>query len=402
MAWNSRDMESTPSPGENIAVLRKARSMGQARLAREAGISVSYLSKIEVGLRPATPPVVAAVAKALHVQVQRIYGQPFLGPSEQADLLHDLRAAVRRYTLPREDVPEPSALQAAVRRAMQLRAETRYLELLGMLPKLLGQVTATALTSATGEAGAWPQVSDVYGCAYAVAHRLAQPDLADMIVSRQSWAATQTWNPEAEVAAAWNEAGTYQSAGQYEDGLAIVERAISKYQTATPLGQSPERAISLGSLHLRGVVLASRAKDPNATADHLHKAKVHAERIPQDVLAHNLTFGQENTALYELAAHIELGKPNQAVEMSTPLLNQPPTSLTPNRLGRMYIDIARARLDVKNYSGAEESLVKAFDVAPQMTEVHPMAREVLRVLFVLHQRARPQLMGMAKRSGLTW
>ena len=67
MAWNSRDMESTPSPGENIAVLRKARSMGQARLAREAGISVSYLSKIEVGLRPATPPVVAAVAKALHV-----------------------------------------------------------------------------------------------------------------------------------------------------------------------------------------------------------------------------------------------------------------------------------------------------------------------------------------------
>lgn len=393
-------MESTPAPGENIAVLRKARGHGQAKLARMAGISVSLLSKIEVGTRPATPPVVAAIAKAMRVPTQRIYGQPFLGPSEQADLLNDLRGAVRRYTLPKEDVPDSAQLAADVARVMKLRAETNYLELMGMLPKLLGQVTATAFTAGSGEAGSWSQVVDVYGCAYAAAHRLAQPDLADMIVSRQAWAAQQTWNPEAEVAAAWNEAGTYQSAGQYDDGLAIVERAISKYETA-PGGNTPAKAMSLGSLHLRGIVLASRHKDKNATADHLEKAKRYAEHIPSDVLWHNLTFGQENTALYELAAHIELGKPDKAAEMSAPLLLNPPTTLTPNRLGRMYIDIARARLDTKDYSGAEEALEKAFEVSPQMTEIHPMAREVIRVLFVLHQRARPNLMAMAKRSGLS-
>jgi tetratricopeptide (TPR) repeat protein len=281
---------------------------------------------------------------------------------------------------------------------MTLRAETRYLELLGLLPQLLGQVTATALSS-PGEAGAWTQVSDVYGCAYAVAHRLAQPDLADMIVSRQVWAAQQTWNPGAEVAAAWNEVGTYQSAGQYEDGLAIVERAISRYER-TPGVEAPARALALGSLHLRGIVLASRHKDANATADHLQKAKQHAAHIPHDILMHNLTFGQENTALYELAAHIELGKPHKATEMGGILLQTPPTTLTPNRLGRMYIDIARARLDTKDFPGAEEALERAFAVAPQMTEVHPMAREVLRVLFVLHQRARPQLLAMAKKTGL--
>ncbi len=392
-------MESTPAPGDNIAVLRKARGLGHAKLARMAGISLSYLSKIEVGTRPATPPVVAAIAKAMHVPTQRIYGQPFLGPSEQADLLNDLRGAVRRYTLPKEDVPEPPELAADVARAMELRAQTNYLELLGMLPKLLGQVTATAL-SASGEAGAWSQVVDVYGCAYAAAHRLAQPDLADMIVSRQAWAAQQTWNPEAEVAAAWNEAGTYQSAGQYDDGLAIVERAISKYESASG-SDSPARTLSLGSLHLRGIVLASRYKDRSATADHLQKAKRHAGNILRDVLWHNLTFGQENTALYELAAQIELGKPDKAAEMGGPLLYSPPATLTPNRLGRMYIDIARARLDTKDYSGAEEALEKAFRVAPQMTEIHPMAREVVRVLFVLHQRVRPKLMVMAKRTGLT-
>ncbi|WP_340376641.1 helix-turn-helix domain-containing protein [Streptomyces sp. SS7] len=392
-------MESTPAPGENIAVLRKARGIGQGKLAREAGISLSYLSKIEVGLRPATPPVVAGIAKVLKVQVQRIYGQPYLGPSEQADLLNDLRGAVRRYTLPKEDVPDPAQLAADVGKAMKLRAETKYLELLGMLPKLLGQVTSTALMAASGEAGAWTQVSDVYGCAYAAAHRLAMPDLADMIVSRQAWAAQQTWNPEAEVAAAWNEAGTYQSAGQYDDGLAIVERAISKYESASN-GDTPARALSLGSLHLRGIVLASRHKDKQAAADHLRKAHQYARDIPNDVLWHNLTFGQENTALYELAAHIELGKPDKAAEMGTALLATPPKTLTPNRLGRLFIDIARARLDTKDYAGAEEALEKAFLIAPQMTEVHPMAREVIRVLFVLHQRARPKLMTMAKRAGL--
>ncbi|MFC8221180.1 hypothetical protein ACFUTY_23760 [Streptomyces sp. NPDC057362] len=67
----------------------------------------------------------------------------------------------------------------------------------------------------------------------------------------------------------------------------------------------------------------------------------------------------------------------------------------------MYIDIARVRLETRDYAGAEQALVKAFEVAPQMTEVHPMAREVIRVLFVLHQRAGPKLMEMAKKTGLS-
>ncbi|MDI3419812.1 helix-turn-helix domain-containing protein [Streptomyces luteolus] len=390
-------MENTPAAGENIAVLRKVRGVGQAKLAREAKISISYLTKIETGLRPATPPVVAAIAKALHVTTARIYGQPFLGPSEQADLLNDLRGAVRRHTLPKEDTPPSGELAASLNKAAQLRADTRYLELLRILPSLLGQATATAL-DAGGDAVAWSQVADVYGCAYAVAHRLGQPDLADMIVSRQAWAAQQTWNPTAEAATAWNEAGTFQSAGQYDDGLAIIERAISKYESAG--GNGPEYVVALGSLHLRGVVLASRHRDKGATMDHLRRARTLSGQIDGDVLQHNLTFGAGNTALYELAAHIELDQPNKATEMSDPLMQEPPSGLKPNRVGRLFIDVARARLAMKDLGGAEEALKKAFAVSPQMAEIHPMSREVLCVLFVMHQRGRPDLMAMARRTGL--
>jgi transcriptional regulator with XRE-family HTH domain len=395
-------MTNTPAPaaGENIAVLRKARGIGQKALAQRAGISLSLLSKIETGLRPATPPVIAAIAKALHVSTARIYGQPFIDV-EQSDLLDSLRAAVRRHRLPREDVPPPGELAAKLKQAATLRADTDYTALLRILPVLLGQATANAFSS-DGDAASWGAVADLYGCAYAVAHRMGQTDLADMIVSRQTWAATQTWHPEAEAAAAWNEAGTYQSAGQYADGLAVVEQAIVQFETAARLREDPESVAALGSLHLRGVVLASRHKDRNATADHLAHARKLAAKLPKtgDVLTHNLTFGPGNTAYYELAAHIELEQPDKAVEMSRPLMEAPPPGLAANRVGRFYIDAARAELAVKQLDQAEDALRRAFTVAPQMTAVHPMAREVLRVLFVMLQRSRPELLTMAQRAGL--
>lgn len=390
-------MEATPAAGENIAVLRIARGLTQVALARKAQISVSLLRKIESGVRAATPPNVATLAKALHVTTARIYGSPFPDPSEQRDLLNELRGAVRRHTLPRVDVPDPAELDEALKNAAVLRADAKYLELLRGLPRLLGQVTAVALT-AGGDATAWGNVADVYGCAYAVAHRLGEPDLAENIVSRQTWAAQQTWNPTAEAAAAWNEAGTYQSAGDYGDGLAIVDRAITKFESVS--ADAPGSLVALGALHLRGVVLASRAKDKSATREHSERAHRLSERLDTDILLHNLTFGPGNTAFYDLAAKVELDQPDQAVAMAERYVNKPPRDLRPSRVGRLYIDASRAYLALGKHQKSEEMLERAFAVAPQMTEVHPMAREVLRVLFISHQRARPALLSMAKKAGL--
>ncbi|MEU2208013.1 hypothetical protein AB0B95_14430 [Streptomyces hygroscopicus] len=86
--------------------------------------------------------------------------------------------------------------------------------------------------------------------------------------------------------------------------------------------------------------------------------------------------------------------------MAPPLLRNPPSGLKPSRVGRLAIDAARARLATRDLGGAEDALKYAFHVAPQMAEIHPMAREVLRVLWTLHQRSRPELVAMAKRSGL--
>jgi transcriptional regulator with XRE-family HTH domain len=381
-------------------LLRKARNHSRRELARLAGVSEHYLRKIETGERPGTPAIFAALARALKVSTQRIYGQPFIGPVEQGELLNDLRAAIRRYRLPQEDVPDLQELRTNLADLAELRAGTKYMEMLRIIPKLLEQATATALAS-DGDSVAWEALSDAYGCAYSVAHRLGQPDLAEMIVSRQSWAAQQTYSPNAEAGVAWTEAGVFQSAGDYASGLAVVDRGIVKLETSGTR-DNPDRLVSLGSLHLRGVVLASRHRDRVTAQAHSDKAYALAEALPQDAdqLRHNLTFGTANTILHDLASKVELDKPDKANDMATPLLDNPPAGLRPSRVAHLYIDTARARLALQDNVGAEESLQRAFNVAPQMTEVHPMAREVLRVLFLLHQRSRPELMAMARRTGL--
>ncbi|MGI9003081.1 MAG: helix-turn-helix domain-containing protein [Pseudonocardia sp.] len=48
-----------------VAELRKARDLTQAALARRAGVSVSLLSKIEIGDRTLPPTIAAAIARAL-------------------------------------------------------------------------------------------------------------------------------------------------------------------------------------------------------------------------------------------------------------------------------------------------------------------------------------------------
>ncbi|WP_093466703.1 hypothetical protein [Streptomyces melanosporofaciens] len=81
-------------------------------------------------------------------------------------------------------------------------------------------------------------------------------------------------------------------------------------------------------------------------------------------------------------------------------MTTPPAGLKPSRIGRLAIDAARARLATKDLVGTEEALKQVFRVAPQMAEIHPMAREVLRVPWTMHQRSRRDLLAMTKRSGL--
>ncbi|TDC15437.1 XRE family transcriptional regulator [Streptomyces sp. 8K308] len=383
--------------GEHIAVQRKARGWGQRQLADRAKVSLSLLGKIERGDRACTPAVAAALATALGIPLSVLYGQPY-AEAPDPTLIDALRSAVRRHRHPQVTDVRPDTLPGDIAVASEMRAGTNYRDLLPGLPGLISRAVANAHDS--GDPEAWQLLVDAYSCAFTIAHRLGYPDLADVVAARQEWAASQTWSPVAQMAAAWSEAGTYQSAGDYLEGLAVTDRALTTWAAS---GQdSVDAVVAAGSLHLRAVTLASRARDDATTKHHLRHAQRLAERLAgADQYRHNLTFGPGNTVLHELATHIELERPKRAVAMAEDLRSVELPGLAPTRVGHLHIDAARARLAVGDRDAALQALLRAREVAPQMARIHPMAREVLRVLVSLHRRSKPELSILAKWAGLS-
>ncbi|MCQ8188471.1 helix-turn-helix domain-containing protein [Streptomyces rugosispiralis] len=112
-----------PGPGANVAVCRKARGFSQVALARRAGVSVSLLSKIEVGDRALTPGIAAALAQAMGLTLDELLGT---APVERADekSLAALNYAVRRFDIP--DTPPSHPEGPSVRAGRAERAPTPH------------------------------------------------------------------------------------------------------------------------------------------------------------------------------------------------------------------------------------------------------------------------------------
>jgi transcriptional regulator with XRE-family HTH domain len=386
------------APGANLAALRKARGWSQAFLARKASVSVSLLSKIEVGDRTLTPAVAAALAKPLGLTMAEVLGRATVEHDSEAHL-SALRSAVRDYDLPGGQVVHEDQIGAALKIAGRLRDDVQVTRLVSMLPKLLRDATVHAHAANTVDA--WAALSDVYSTVYWLAARHRWMDMAELAVTRQRWAIEQQTNPLGAALAARDRAGTYLNDGDFEGGLIIVDRAIAAAQTGLS-GQ--ERAFAVGVLNLRGMTLAGRLTDKaegkREAERHIASAADAAEWFDRDWNRHHMIFGPQNTATHVLATRLDLGKPREALNaaegIDTVLEGLPPTRIAPTR-----INMARAQLDVGDRDGALENLTLAWDVAPQLARIHPMGREVFRVVSSLHRRSNPELLRLSKLSGIS-
>jgi transcriptional regulator with XRE-family HTH domain len=389
--WNTQAM-GTATGGARVAELRKARGITQTALARRAGISMSLLSKIEVGDRALTPGVAAAIARALKISLGALYGEVEV-TVDQSRLLAELRAVVRRYDIPDQaPVPDPAQLHAELDRVITLREQTDLAGTLRMLPGLLARAATYAHAAASPDG--WALLADVYSVVWSLANRHRWMDLLEVAPDRQAWAAGQYPNPLVTALATKNRAGTFLNCGDFEGGLTVVDRAIVAADAALT-GQ--EKAFAIGALHLRGMHLAGLLGDRTETQRHIYAAQTAAEQFPTDVLIHKQRFGPTITGSSVLH---NLARPREVIRLGEELTSHD-TRLPPTKIVEVHTCIARAHLDLGDRDGAQASLVQAFHVASQKAKVYSESREVLRVLISLHRRSNPQLVKLAKQAGLT-
>ncbi|MGH3697609.1 MAG: helix-turn-helix domain-containing protein, partial [Pseudonocardiaceae bacterium] len=350
-------MTDVDNGGSRVALLRKTRDLTQAALARRAGISVSLLSKIEVGDRTLTPTVAVAIARALRISLDALHEEIEI-TEDQSELLKDLRTAVRRYDIPDQAaVPEPARLRAEVDQAIALKSRADMAGLLRILPDLLRRATTYAHAAASPPG--WALLAEVYYLTYWLAAQHRWIDLVEIAPIHQAWAAAQQPLPTA--AATANRAGTFLQRGDFAGGLAVVDQGIIAAETAL---SGPEKTFATGRLHLTGMTLAGRLGERAQTQQHMHAARTAAEQFPHDLRLQAMLFGPARTTTDVLATEGDLGRPRNVIRLSEELFRTD-TALPANRICSTHISTARAHLDLGHRDNAETSLLRAWHTAPQ-------------------------------------
>lgn len=392
--------------GPRIAEARKLAGLTQNGLAMLVPCSKSLVSQVERGSKPVTPWFIAAVARALRVDVTELTGQPYRRSTGRADQVHAsipaIRIALNHWDVPPDLEAEPRDLRALdddVRRVAALLDRIDYVELGKRLPGLIEELSAVLHDSEGAKRRAVAEMlMHAFVAAKSVAYRLGYVDLTSVAVDRAASAARESGDPQLLAYAAEERAQVFFGSGAYRAGLTFLDRARREFG-ALISDNEPGMAI-LGSMHLRSAILAARLRSRGGDAwEHLELAREYASRIGRDTGHYGLSFGPGNVRIHEVAAAIELEDPDEALRRNDGFV--PPQALPPERSSHHYIDVARVQLMAGRPDRALAALKRADRLSPQHTAYHPMARETVTGLLRAHTRVPEPLRSLARRIRLT-
>jgi transcriptional regulator with XRE-family HTH domain len=384
----------------------RERPLTQDGLARIVPCSKSLIAQVERGHKPASAALVAAVARALGIDVTELTGQPYgAGNGQPPDRIHlaipQIRQALVYWDIPPplDGPPRPLAELARVdRRVGHLRSQAGYTELGSLLPGLIKELTVHAHQSGTRDRErAFRLLADAYTAVDSMAYKLGYMDLFALAVERMAWAAAQSDDPLLRPVAAMRRSSAFMATGAWEGGLALLDHAGRDLRDGEP--ESAATLSVLGTVHLRAAVMAARGGMASTAWEHAGYAREVADRLGHDTKDYGLLFGPTNTAIHEVAIAVELGDADEAVRRGKDLAL--PADLPAERSSHHYIDLSRAWLWQGNTDRALACVAEADRLAPQRTRYHPMARETVTRLLDLKRRVPEQLRILAVRMGLS-
>jgi transcriptional regulator with XRE-family HTH domain len=388
--------------GVRIAEARKLRGLTQSGLAMLVPCSASLVSQVERGAKPATPWFVAAVARALHIDVPQLLGQPYRGTTERTDRVHaaipQIRIAMTYWDVPPDLTVAPRPLEtigADIAKISHYLDTVDYLQLGAHLPGLIEELSAIFHTVAGApRKQAAELLMYAYIAAKSMAYRLGYIDLVSVAVERATWAARETGDPELLALMAEERCQIFFATGAYEAGLRFIDRAYHEYQ---PILTAHDSGLAIaGAMHLRAAIMAARdgTRRPDAW-DYLAQAGETGQRLGADTNHYGLIFGPTNVKIHEVATAIELDDADEAIRRSEGF--DPAGAVPSERSSHHYIDLARAQLVAGKRDPALRSLLTADKLAPQHTRNHPMARETVTTLVRAHARIPESLRSLARR-----
>ncbi|MCX4504340.1 helix-turn-helix domain-containing protein [Streptomyces anulatus] len=360
--------------GARIKRLRLERHLTQRALCDLSQIPYSTLTKTEQGRLPASPYLIACVARALSVEVETVTGQPYaaeLRADELDVLIQPNREALDVYDLGPDPDITPRPLQLLQDDAEHLLVAVRAGEIkqvAGQLPGLIVEATTAAHLADTTEG--WLLLASYYRTAYDVTSKLGYPDLATIALSRMEWAAERGSGAVIGGMYRYMRALTYLRAGQYRTGDRLIRMGLGALEQADT---GRERDVLVGQLHLGAAVMAARAKSKDAAEGHLEEAGRIAKATGDASDVHWLSFGPTNVAVHRVSVLAELDEYGQAAQIGRAV--KMPKDWPASRKSHHFAEVARAQMWDGSLDDAFGNLLRARKAAPQQARYHQTVRE---------------------------
>ncbi|MEY9949916.1 helix-turn-helix domain-containing protein [Kitasatospora sp. GAS1066B] len=387
------------SVGARIAAFRKVRHFTQRGLADRANISYSLMFKIEQGDKPASPPVLATLARALSVSVADLTGQPYLDAlcQDQLDgLIQPIREALDLFDLGADaDLPIRSIQQltADADRMCGLIRGGDLRTVAAELAGLIAEITSAAYTAPDDRL--WQALASTYRSAYDIAHKLGFHDLSALALDRMAWASERASDAVSASTRQYLRSLAYLRAGQYRTGMRIAEAGR---QLATQAADGLEREAVTGQLHLGSAVLAARAGQRDEAEQQLAAADRIANKVGEIHRVRWLTFGPTNVSVHRTSALIDQCLYLEALQVASTITV--PTDWPASRTARHHAEIARALLWTNKHDAAFQNLLRARELAPQQSRHSPTVRETMFAIVRARRTVPDSITGFAAWLGI--
>jgi hypothetical protein len=282
--------------------------------------------------------------------------------------------------LPAAPRPLPE-LRGAVTRATQWRLASRYAELADLLPGLIRELTAVAMTS-TGhqQEQAYGLLALAYRAGDAIADKHGYREMSARAVELTRWAAARSGDPILNMMAAYVRGELFFAGSHPQAGVQLLDCAAGP----PPPEDDVQTLAMYGAIQMRSAVLASRAGMHEEAADRMAEARAAASRVTEGTYV-GTAFGPSSVRVHELAAAVAAGNASRALQLASGW--EPPASLPAERRSHFHIEAARAYHWAGKPDQAISALWQARRAAPQHTRFNPAAVQTVQAL--VHARRHP-------------
>ncbi|MDH2393389.1 helix-turn-helix domain-containing protein [Streptomyces sp. HNM0663] len=401
--------------GRRVKEFRKAAGLDQQDLAARLGKSASWVSQVERGLIPVRKlDILRDLANQLGVALHKL--EPSLPTSEPQEppeptSINDLDGA--RLLIsghPALDVLLPSGAQSdeqpvsvanlarRVDTAWDLAHRSEFAQLTTELQTLVPALERAVRTSDGGDRVATLRLlARTYQALSASFVRQDEADAAWIAADRAIGAAEASGQPLEVCAGIFRLAHAFVRLKHLDQAE---HAALSALQTLrnhlADRSPSPEEGSILGSLHLVLALVHSRAgRRTDAKAD-IEAARRVAQAMGADRNDFDLEFGPTNVEIQAVATNVELGDAGEAIDIGEALDT---SALSPERQARLLMDLGRAYVQRRQTGEAQDCLLRAEELAPEMLRSHTAARAAIRELVLISgESASAELLELAERA----